>query len=91
MITIPQQHRSEQTPDLSISNTSLTALRTRYEELGTHQGLAAALGVHPSTVSRVLSGKAEPGTKFVAGVLRAGLNELLQIDDRPMTAPVGRR
>lgn len=37
--------------------------------LGTDEQVARAAGIHPTQYSRVLSGRSEPGNKFIAGVL----------------------
>jgi hypothetical protein len=44
-----------------------------------NQDIARHIGVHPSQVSRVLSGKNPPGNQFIAGVvLRFGLRFAFQ-------------
>lgn len=48
---------------------ALTALR-RDARLDTNAALAAAIGVDQSTVGRVLAGRTEPSTRFVAGLTR---------------------
>ena len=39
------------------------------DAISTDSGFAKLIGVHPSQASRVLSGKAAPGTRFIAGTL----------------------
>lgn len=41
----------------------------RLAGLTTDDQLARAVGVHPTQFSRVLSGRSEPGNKFIAGML----------------------
>lgn len=38
--------------------------------LTTNSSVARHMGIDPATLSRVLSGKASPGAKFVTGALR---------------------
>jgi transcriptional regulator with XRE-family HTH domain len=46
----------------------ITDLKTR-AGFTTDDQLARAVGVHPTQFSRVLSGRSEPGNKFIAGML----------------------
>ncbi|TKG66958.1 helix-turn-helix domain-containing protein [Prauserella endophytica] len=54
-----------------------TTVRKDFRQAMTEHGyetnaqLAAAVGVDPSTVGRVIRGAVEPSTRFVSGVLRA--------------------
>lgn len=54
--------------NLELDRDGLERLR-RYANITTDGQLAARIGVDPATVSRILSGKCLPGTKFIAGVL----------------------
>jgi transcriptional regulator with XRE-family HTH domain len=54
--------------NLALDRDGLERLR-RYAEITTDGQLAERIGVDPATVSRILSGKCLPGTKFIAGVL----------------------
>lgn len=45
--------------------------RRRGAALSTDSQLARFIGVDPATVSRVISGRSAPGTKFIAGMVRA--------------------
>lgn len=45
--------------------------RRRDASLSTDSQLARFIGVDPATVSRVISGRSAPGTKFIAGMVRA--------------------
>lgn len=53
---------------LILNRDGLERLR-RWSDITTDCELAARIGVDPATVSRVLSGKCSPGTKFIAGVV----------------------
>ncbi|SFA43200.1 hypothetical protein SAMN05444374_102394 [Rhodococcoides kroppenstedtii] len=53
---------------VKLDRAGLERLR-RYADITTDGELAARIGVDPATVSRILSGKCAPGTKFIAGVL----------------------
>ena len=47
--------------------------------LRTDDQLARAAGIHPTQLSRVMSGRSEPGNKFIAGML-----EVFGVDAFPM-------
>jgi transcriptional regulator with XRE-family HTH domain len=55
---------------LTINHEGLARLR-KDAKAPTNEALARRLGVDGATVSRVLSGRAAPGPRFIAGALRA--------------------
>lgn len=68
-------------PRISIKADNLSFLR---EQLALQKDvdLAAAMGVHQSTVSRVLSGKSQPGSRFIAalcGVFKVRFDVLFEV------------
>ena len=69
---------------LAISQQGLVRLRAK-TGIDSDQDLAKRIGVDPATLSRVLSGKSGPGTKFLAGVLsefgHRWFTELFQVID----------
>lgn len=83
-------------PSLRIRWDIVSALRNM-ADLDSDQDLAAAMGVNVSTVSRVMRHKAEPGTRFLAGLaiaLNVPLSNLVQItgtDGKPVAIDNGRR
>lgn len=56
---------------LTINHEGLARLRKDAKAPVTNNGLARLLGVDKATVSRVLSGRAVPGPRFIVGSLRA--------------------
>lgn len=67
--------------------------RRRGAALATDSQLARFIGVDPATVSRVISGRSAPGTKFIAGMVRAfgteAFGDLFTIRDGSDGAPTG--
>lgn len=55
---------------LSISGRRLADLRAVHDGIGTNQALAEALELHPSTVSRAVNGRSQPGWKFLRALRR---------------------
>lgn len=69
------------THTISMRRDVVAALRET-RDLEDDSKLAAAMGVHPSTVSRVMSGKSQPGPAFQAGLciaLGAKLDHLFRV------------
>ena len=72
-------------PSLKIDQDGLARLR---KQLGspTNDALARKMKVDSATVSRVLSGKSAPGTRFIAGALlafgTAWFSDLFQVVDK---------
>lgn len=57
--------------NLCLKRDALLALMT---ECGWDQrALAAATGVHPSQINRLLNGRRQPGPHFIAGLMAAGV------------------
>lgn len=59
-----------QEPTLVLRRDTVAFLRD-YHDLKEDKALAVAMGVSPSTVSRVLNGKSDPGVYFLAALCHA--------------------
>lgn len=70
-------------PTIQLRMDTITALR-EIKGLEADRDLAAAMGLNPSSVSRVMRGVSQPGPRFIAGLctaLQTPMQHLFAIDE----------
>lgn len=70
-------------PTIHLRMDTITALR-EIKGLEADRDLAAAMGLNPSSVSRVMRGVSQPGPRFIAGLctaLQTPMQHLFAIDE----------
>lgn len=77
-------------PTLILRSDIVRALRET-KGLESDKDLAAAMGIDPSSVSRVIRGRSQPGPKFIAALcfaLETPINHLFAVIERPASKAV---